>query len=222
MYVVKDGVKSPIPSYEIYQKNYANTPIATIPTSVTYPDGPVLRFTSGALLKGSSPTVYLVLDNGDLYSFKSAEEFQRFGYRFTLVTNISDTDLGAYPLSQIQSLRYHAASNFVKYARSATVYMIENKTKRAMTSPDVFFSYATDWNQVLTIPDDITYPDGAILTFPDGMLLKGTEPTVYLTSQGMLRPFTSAEAFLGFGYAWNQIKVVRDEDLNLEGQGTSL
>ena len=222
VYVIENGLKKGIPSYDIYQRSFAARPIAIIPPTETYPDGPNLRFSSGALLKAQGPAIYLVLDNGDLYAFQSMEEFNRFGYRTSQVSSISDADLATYPRSAIAFLRYHGSSNFVKYANSATVYMIENNTKRPLTSPDVYFSYATDWNQVLIIPDDFVYTDGPILTFPDGMLLKGSGPTVYLTDNHTLRPFTSADAFLKLGYSWNQIREVRDSDLFLMPLGAGV
>jgi len=52
-----------------------------------------------------------------------------------------------------------------------------------------------------TTGSGINLPDGTVIKLPGS-------PTVYLVSGGQLKPFTSAQDFLGQGYSWSQIQQV--------------
>jgi hypothetical protein len=223
VYVIEAGTKRPISSLAILRNRYGNLPIITIPDEEEYPDGDPLRFGPGALLKTpDNPAIFLIIDDSSRYGFKSAEEFFRFGYRFDLVITITQEELDMYPVSGIEQLRYHAHTNFIKYTDNSTVYRIENNTKRAISSPAVFFAYANDWNQVLTSSSDITYQDNTNLTFPEGYLIKGTTPEVYIIENQQRKAFRTGESFLARGYSFSQIVTVSDEDLNLNTLGEEI
>ena len=220
VYVIENGSKRAIPSLAILRNRYGNLPIITIEDTETYPDGAVLNFGPGALLKSAdNPSVWLIIDDNSRYGFKSAEEFFRFGYRFDLVTTIIQQELDTYPISGIQTLRYHAHSNFIKYADNSTVYRIENNTKRAIPTPAVFFAYADSWNKVLISAPDITYQDAAGLDFPEGYLIKGASPEVYIIENNQRRAFRSGETFINRGYSFSQIIEVPDTELGLHTLG---
>ncbi|PIR97179.1 MAG: hypothetical protein COT91_02770 [Candidatus Doudnabacteria bacterium CG10_big_fil_rev_8_21_14_0_10_41_10] len=178
-----------------------------------------LRFGPGTLLKGSDSSVWLVLDNGSRYGFDDTQEFFHFGYRFDLVHAVTDEELNAYPISTIDKLQYHATNNFIKYQNDPTIYMVENNIKRGVTSPEVFFTYVGSWDEVLIIPDDLTYETGASLSFPDGTIIKGSGPTVYIVENGKKRALRSAEAFFNLGHDFSQVLLIPDSDLNLNELG---
>jgi len=213
VYLLENNLKRGIPSYDIYLNRFRLHPIAAIPETEIYQDGPLLVFPPGTLLKTpGNPTVYLTLDNGKRYGFRSADEFQRFGFRFDLIKTIFDNELNYYPLSDIASLSFHATGNLVKYANNPTVYRIENNTKRGISSPEIFLHYGA-FSDVLIIAPSFQYLDGPILNYPDGALVKGTAPTVYLIAGGKKHPFTSAAQFFSEGYNFSMIRAARDEDL---------
>jgi len=150
------------------------------------------------------------------------DEFQHFGYRLDLVEAVNDEELATYPQSAITQLRYHGNTNLVKYADNPTVYFIDHGIKRPLTSPAVFFSYAGSWSTVLTIPADFSYQTGTALSFPDGMLLKGSGPAVWLVESGYRRGFASAAALTGRNYSFSQILQVADSDIDLNPQGQDI
>src|SRR3989344_2832145 len=73
---------------------------------------------------------------------------------------------------------------------------------------------------VFTIDRSFNYPDGPVLGFKDGSLIKGSPYTVYLIDSGKKRGFTSAAAFLGLGYSFLQVRSVPDGELDLHEQGS--
>ena len=214
VYLLEDNQQKPIPSYAIYLQRFRNLPIATIPETQTYPDGAVLSFPPGSLIKSpSDPTVYLILDNSDRYGFTSAEEFFRFGFRFDLVDETTEEELSSHPTSPIQNLSYHATGNLIKYPSSATVYRIENNTKRGFSSPEAFFFYG-DFRRILTIDPSFQYPDGTNMSYPEGALVRTAEdPTVYLITNGKKHAYSSAEQFLSDGYDFSMIRPAGDGEL---------
>ena len=98
--------------------------------------------------------------------------------------------------------------------------MIENYTKRPIRTPAVFFSWTNSFDDVFTIDRSFNYPDGPVLGFKDGSLIKGSPYTVYLIDSGKKRGFTSAAAFLGLGYSFLQVRSVPDGELDLHEQGS--
>lgn len=219
VYVLENGVKRGIPSYDLYQYYFSGQPLVVISSAETYPDGPNLTYGPGSLVKtASGAAVYLILDNGSRYAFKSEQEFKGFGYRFDLVKNVSQADLDAFPISTVASLNYHAAGNFVKYPGAATVYKIENNQKRGVPSLAVLLSHA-ELSQILTVPVSFVYADGPVLGFADGSLVKGTGPAVYLISGGNKLGFPSYEKFLGLGYSSLMIRTASDADLARHADG---
>ena len=98
---------------------------------------------------------------------------------------------------------------------------MENRTKRPIRTPAVFFSYTNSFDDVFTVDRSFNYPDGPLLGFKDGSLIKGSPYTVYLVDSGKKRGFTSAAAFLGIGYSFSQVRTVPDGELGLHQDGSS-
>jgi len=223
VYLLQNGKKRAMTRFEIFLKNFQHRPIAVIPQTEIYPDGELLRFGPGSILKGSGDTIYLVIDDGSIYAFTSAEEFTRFGYQSRHVITISNDELNSYPKSKIVKLNYHATTNFIKYDGDPTVYMIENNKKRPLTSPQVFFSYAGDWSDVLTIPLDIVYANGSNLSYPEGAVIKPQSgSTVYLVEGRKRKALRSEQALRNRGYVFSQITEVPDTDLLLNDEGEEI
>ena len=200
VYLLADGTKHGIASWEIYLSHYAGVPIATLPDSETFPSGDDIRFGPGSLLKTpDSPTVWLVLDNNSRYGFASSEEFDRFGYRFDLVQTVAPEELNTHPLSGMTALSYHAAGQFVAYDGDPTVYRMDAGRKRPITSWAVLQSYAEP-KYILKIPQSFAYHAAPFVAFPDGSLIRSQSvPTVYLIAAGQRRAIASPAALQALG-----------------------
>lgn len=220
VYLLEGNVKRALSSWNQYLSAYRGIPIAVLPNTSTFSSGADIGYGSGALLKTSgSSAVFLILDNGARYGFGSAEEFLRFGYLFDLVKVISAAELERYPLSPVSRLRYHATGQFFKYPDDPTVYRMEEGYKHPIPSWAVFSAYA-DPRQILVVNrSDFDYPAGPAISFPDGSLIKGSAPTVYIIEGGKKRALRSAEALSKLGYGFSQITAVPDSDLNLNPTG---
>lgn len=218
VYLLENGEKRGIPYFGIYKNAYSGIPIVTISATKTYPDGENLKFPSGSLIKGRGAAVYLIVGDGSKYAFKSADEFFRFGYRFDMVYEVAESHLSLYPNATFPVFYYHATGGLIKYPNSSTVYRIENKTKRGFTSYPAFLANS-DSSKIMTISTIFQYPDGPVMTYPDGSLIKGASPAVYLIENQKKRPFSSAGSLLNLGYSFEQVRVVSDSDLRLHEDG---
>jgi hypothetical protein len=222
VYILENGSKRPLSNWNLYLSNYPSRPIAILPDSQNYPEGQAIRYGPGTLIKGNNnPAIFLILDNNSRYGFVSSEEFFRFGYRFDMVQTVTPEELTAYPLSAIAKLSYHATNNFIKYSDDPTVYRISTRKKQTIPSMAVLTSYI-DPRLIITVPKEFQYETGSSLSFPDGMILKGSGSTVYLIENGTRRKFESSAAFTAHGYNFSQVKTVQDADINLHQEGSSI
>lgn len=88
-----------------------------------------------------------------------------------------------------------------------TVYIVAAGERRPFRSAEVFWSHGYGFNYVVAASsEDSTLPVGPVMTFKDGTLVKDPEkPLVYLVSSGKKLGFSSADAFLGLGYSFNNV-----------------
>ncbi|MCH7758992.1 hypothetical protein IID20_01390 [Patescibacteria group bacterium] len=110
----------------------------------------------------------------------------------------------------------HTNKRLIKHKNSSTVYMIEDGIKKPIISAEVFEDNKLDWSKVETVEQEEveSYAEGEVLNYPDGVLVKGSGPAVYIISGGRKRPVKSAAAFLRLGYKWEHIRTIRDAEVN--------
>jgi hypothetical protein len=80
----------------------------------------------------------------------------------------------------------------------------------------MFKLFVDNPNRIISIPDTEVYPDGPLVVFPDGILIKGSANTVYLTQSNTLRPFSNYSLFQAMGFKDSDVIKVEDSDLALE------
>jgi hypothetical protein len=116
----------------------------------------------------------------------------------------------------------------LKSYKNPEVYLIEGGKKRWITSAAAFASNGYSWN-------NITYINSNELDFfergeniyakdlkPDGTLIKGSGPMVYVIENGMKRWITTAGVFVSRGYKWDEIVVIPDIDLDSYPDGPDI
>jgi hypothetical protein len=107
------------------------------------------------------------------------------------------------------------------------VYVLENRVKRWIPSPDVFNNFKYRWENINLISDALLgyYPEGEELgkydDYPEGSLLKGAGPEIYLVENGKRRWITSPAVMEKYQLEWRNIIQVDDKDLNKIEKGDS-
>jgi len=171
-----------------------------------------LKYPDGSLLQvQGDPTVYLVQDGKKRNLSVDAKQFATLGFDFARVRIISVEELAKYP-----------DGNPVKYgpdklllSDGQRVYLIQAGKKRWVPSSALFAALGYKWANVKTVGAELSnYLDGAVLTYPDGTLVRATGgAAVYLIEGGKLKRFISAEIFTNLKYSWSKIKNIPAEEL---------
>lgn len=168
----------------------------------------------GLVLRGSDDTIYLY-EEGCKRAFVSPESFISHGYLWQQVLHISDQELAAIPTGPEMSFR----EGTLVRGSEKTVYLIEHQQKRPFASAAVFEALGYRWQNVMSAPDhclaDIA--SGCPVTLgdlhPDGTLVRGQEEAVYLLKQGKRYLIPTVRVFRSWGYRWEQIVPLTDQQL---------
>jgi hypothetical protein len=221
IYLKEGEIGRPITEYNIYRNNFSTQrKVITLPKDVVIPSGDEpLSLRSGSLVRSRmDQTVYLI-SGKTKRPFASREELIGQGYRLNQVSIINDaTVLEKYDTVSGELIR--PTGTWFKYSSSPTVYFLNShREKRAFTSYQMLNLWIPSASLIITVPDSETYPDGPLVTLPDGILVKGSSATVYLTADGKLRPFASQSAFQWLGFRLFDIVKIQDSDLALQEVG---
>ncbi len=178
-----------------------------------FPKGKNLVYPDNTLVRADgSPTVYLIKD-GKRKEFTSAVLFEKLGYRWNDIINTDASELESYPK---EGRVLYPDGTLIKSTASPTVYLLENGRKKKILSLTLFKKRGYRWNDVISVsPDELRdYPDGGILTYPDGTLIKEkSDPVVYKVESGKRKEFTSPMLFKRLGGKWSDVIVVSKEEL---------
>lgn len=108
------------------------------------------------------------------------------------------------------------------------VYILENGVKRWIPDTETFEYRRYKWTNIKTISDTLldSYPQGDDLNkysdYPEGTLLKGSGPEVYLIELGQRRWLPSPWIFERNNFGWRYIYQIDDEKLNRLKQGDNI
>ena len=108
------------------------------------------------------------------------------------------------------------------------VYVLENGTRHWITDIDTFNSFRFKWGNIKEVSDSIiqSYPQAddwkKSKKYPDGTLLRGSGPKVYLIELGKKRWIPTSGIFEGSDFGWKYILNIDDKVLNKFKDGDDL
>ena len=108
------------------------------------------------------------------------------------------------------------------------VYVLENGLRRWIVNPDVFNGLGYKWSNVQVVSEDVVnaYPLGNDLTssysYPEGSLLRGDGPEVYLIEAGKKRWIPNPQIFETKGFRWENIIKINQSSLNYISRGDDI
>lgn len=100
------------------------------------------------------------------------------------------------------------------------VYVLENRIKHWIPSPEVFNYFKYQWGSINVISDTLLgyYPDGENLDkyddYPEGSLLKGSGPEIYLIEKGERRLIASEAVMEKYQFEWQNVIQAGDKELD--------
>lgn len=141
-------------------------------------------------------TIFMIA-GGKKRGFTSAKVFKSLGYQFNQARSM---DLADYQEIEpiVDATAPHPGGALV--AHKGTVWWILNGTRQGFQSAEVFFTYGFKFSQVVPAnPADMALPEGGLVKFRDGTLVKDGE-AYFIISQGLKRRFASVNALQNLGY----------------------
>lgn len=108
------------------------------------------------------------------------------------------------------------------------VYLISNGLKRWIVDEKAFNGLQLNWAKINTVDEGILsqYPTGSEIksgnTYPDGLLIKGSTPEVYLIAKSKRRWIPDETTFNTLGLAWQNIFIISDEKLEHISRGEKI
>jgi hypothetical protein len=172
-----------------------------------------LKYPDGSLLQSvDSPSIFL-MDGGKKRSLNiTAAQFAKLGFSWDSVKKITTGDLSLYISGS--DVIYGPDKSLIRDP-NGKIYYIENGRKRWVTSGQLFKILGYQQSKVKN--KDQVYVDsileGAPMSYPQGSLVKGSGPAIYLIDNGQKREIISGQVFTIQGYKWSRVLTVSDDEL---------
>lgn len=165
---------------------------------------------AGLLVRASSGAVHLIM-SGHKYTFSSAEEFYKRGFRFDQIHCQSSEAFEKLPTSVV--FVRPSGVNFKYKNSSAIYYLTMGHCKSRYLSVQSMKAWNVSYKDIISIPDSEQYPDCGFVFFPDNTLVKAKKPAVYVVQQGKLFGFSSVKAVTRRGFKIGSVVVISGDEL---------
>jgi len=207
--------------YSIYaydsKPNYSQPSIISVSASLDLIPNQI----TGSLVKlADSPKVYLIA-NGKKRYIPSYSVFLVNNFSWSGIKTISQNDLDNYTSDDDVS---YPNGTLLKSPDNSAVYLYENGKRKVFFNAKYFLSNGYSWNNIYKIPQEELnqFLLSANTKYPDGTLVKGLAPMVYVIQDGQRRPIKTGEVFEGLGLHWSNIIVVSDFELTFYPEGQEI
>ena len=176
---------------------------------------------TGSLIKvAASPQIYLLSSNQKRF-IPSENIFLANGYSWNQITTVNESELSRYAIGPDLS---YPENTLLKISDSSAVYHYSQSKRQVFFNAKYFLANNYSWDRIFTVKNTeiASYPLSANVTYPDGTLIKGGGPMVYLIESGKRRAIATESVFSGLNLAWHNIIAVSDFELTFYAEGTSI
>lgn len=224
VYALEGGQKRWIgdPQYFRIRYNWSRLLVSSEGRIDRYASNSDFHFPDGTIVKGADPQVY-VLDSGQKRWITDPSIFSGLGYDWANLVITTNAEIAYYPSGSNMTLGSHPNGTLIKTADNPSVYILESGMKRRIGSPNVFNAQFF-WRNVVTISSSEMsgYPTGSDMHFPNGTLIKGSAPEVYILDGGQKRWVGSPETFRFLNLKMSDLIVENDAELEYYPTGPGL
>lgn len=226
IWLIQYGQKRPFHSMSALLSRYDISRV--IPVSKTdldlYETGKAIKFPDYSLLRSPRGTIFLL--DGDLRrGIDSWETFKTIGFNPDEIIEVEWTDINLYGEGEMITLEtVYPQGALLQDKTTGGVYWIQDGKKYPIWSREIMATRFGNWFITQVSAEELAeYETMEPVGFKDGELVKsGSNPSVYVISEGYLRPIPSAEVFEGMGYKWNNIITTTEKALSLHEIGEPL
>lgn len=224
IYLIEHGYKRPIKSWSAFLTRFNQNLIIEVPKHVldNYAEGRSIDFPNYSLLKDETGNIYLLVDDA-LRHIDSMEAFRSIGFSEDEIIEIKNSDLILFDTGEEITKKTSNPQGIILQLANGALFYVENNIRHAIIDKQVFNARYPNRVAIMAQAMEIEqYSEGPIITFPDGYIVKGSEPTVYVITEGKRRAIPDESTFLSYGYSWNDIIVIDNTVLNAHPLGLSL
>lgn len=210
IWLIENGFRRAFSNQSVYLSRYNDYSrlIKVSPADLNkYPEGRMIKFANYSYLKIPSGTVYLLVNN-DLRGFASAEALRKIGVNPEEIISVTQEDINEYQEAEpITVNSVYPLGALLQDKASGGVYWVKEGIKHPIWSREIMTVNFPNKKIIVKTTDELAkFTTGMPVRLPEGELVKSADdPAVYLISNGLLRPFSSAEDFEALGFKWQNI-----------------
>jgi hypothetical protein len=216
VYYIDNGKKRPIESPNMFNSQFKwEDLVITTPVEInSIPTGAEMTYRDGSLI--SSRGVVYVVSEGKRRQIDSPSTFVQKGYKWSNIVAVSDAELGAHPVGEILRIGDRHPNGSLLLAPDGKVYVLREGKRRWVPSP-LIFEARYRWESIIAVSQEVinSYELGENEYYPDGLLIRGSGPKVYMMQNNVKQHIWSPEVFESYGLSWSQIKRATDSEINL-------
>jgi hypothetical protein len=217
VYFIEKGKKRWISSGLLFEKlEYKWSEVKKLSESdlESFLEGKPMLYPSGTLIQGNSATVFLI-EGEQKRKFTSANLFDILEYKWNDILKISNEELSFY---SIGSPLLYPDGNLIREKGGSTVWLIENKKKKEISSGQLLNHLNYCWTKIIEISQEElnAYPTGKPALYQNGTLLRAENSgTVYLIEDNQKKEIKSLKIFESRNYRWQDVIIVSEKEINL-------
>ncbi|TRZ78226.1 hypothetical protein D4R87_01155 [bacterium] len=215
VFYIENGKKRGITSPQLFESqgfNWGNIELTDQTILDSYLDGEIMRYKNDSLLVLNN-TVF-VLEDGTRRGITSPQLFEKLGYKWENIIEMAPSEEEIY---QVGEIKRYPEDTLVMETGILTAYRINNNERQPFTNGEIFLNLGYKFEDLIEISktEIALYREGEIVKYSDGTLLQpASDPGVYIIENGKKRGFKSPNEFFGGGYKWEDIVVLKQDDLS--------
>lgn len=169
----------------------------------------------GTVARGSGATIYLI-SGGLRRAIPNPATFEALGLRWDAIQVVPNSRLALHGLGN-PVLDVTTTGILIK-GPAPDVYVMDRGAKRHAVNVDRFLGCNYKWDAIMTLPGSVvdSIANGAplalgdcpVLNLPDGTLLEGPTPGIWVMEGGLRRWAVSVDMFLSCGHEWGDVNKV--------------
>jgi hypothetical protein len=234
VYLMKGGVKRHVPSPATFETlryrwgdldGLVDSQLSRIPTGTPLLD----MLTSGLLLKGSGPEVY-VMQGGVRRHIVDGDVLAACGYSWSAIYYPPDSSLNSIPtgspLTGSPCPVFSPPTGRLLKGAGPEVFFVQSGLRRHIPNAQTLTARGFRYSNIDFVHDsyldDIPAGRPIFDVLTDGNLLKGPGPQVYVMQGGRRRHIISETVLGTCSYSWNAVRAISDADIASIAMGDPL
>lgn len=214
VFLIENGKKRRATGIDIIRTYYGDQTVLSVRQVDidAIPTGENIRFHNYALLRADNGVTYLNVDQ-ILHPFISEDALKKLGFNPEEIINVKQQDVAPYEKGTFLTAKsVYPTGALLKGRTSGKIFYVRNGTKHAVRDAALLSTNFSEQKPALFKDTGFeSFETGTDITVQNGSLITGTkDKTVFLVSNGSLRPFTDSKQVAALGFKTEDIVTMTD------------